>query len=109
MTSPRPSRSSGAASPLPTVDSYSGVPGVAAFRRCRSQPFAEMFHALGYCQARNILAPLKAEFPRDPQPRRTAVPHWYVAAVHAISHDSLWVQSIGHIDALPPVRLDGAV
>src|ERR1700728_4670591 len=81
------------------------VPGVAAFRRCGTQPLAELFQIVGHGEARDVFHVLVAQWARNTQTQRPAVGHWKLTAVHAVSDESLRMQGIGHIDAVPPVRL----
>src|SRR6478672_7939218 len=86
-----------------------GVPGIAALRLRGTQSLAELLHAIRHRQPRDELQALVAQLPRDTQPQRTAIAHWNLTAVHPVSHHGLRMQSVRHIDAFPPVRLDREV
>src|SRR5208283_923074 len=52
---------------------------------------------------------LVAELAGHTQPERATETHRKISVVHRISQEGLGMQSIGHVNALPPVRLDGEV
>src|SRR5260370_33269521 len=85
--------------------SDAGVPGVTTFRRRRPQAFAEPFQTIAYRQARDIFHALVAELSGDAQTNRSAVADGKLTAIHPVSYESLRMQRIRHIDAVPPVGL----
>ncbi len=89
--------------------SDSGVPGVAAFWRSRAQAFAEVLQTIRYGEASDVFDALVAELPGNTQSKRSAKSDGKLTAIHAVGDESLRVQCIGHVDAFPPVGLNGTV
>src|SRR5436190_24342021 len=80
------------------LPSDAGVPGVVP-------SFAEPFQAIGDGEAGDKLHALVAELAGKRQTKRSTVAHGKISAVHPVDQESLGVQGIGHVDALPPVAL----
>src|SRR5580704_8735070 len=83
--------------------------GVPAFWRRRAQAFAEPFEAIGYGQAGDVFDVLVAELPGNSQAKRSAERNGKLTAVHTEGQESLRMQGVSHIDAIPPVWLDRTV
>src|SRR5437762_9509617 len=67
--------------------------------------FAEPFQAIGDGEPGDKLHALVAELAGKAQTKRTTVAHGKGAAVHPVDQESLGMQGVGHVDALPPVGL----
>src|SRR5579859_3369555 len=85
------------------------VPGIATFWSCGAQAFAEGFQVVGDGHVSDEFDALISKLARDAHAQRAAVAYGKFTAIHAVDEKGLWVQGIGHIDAIPPVGLDGEV
>src|SRR5579872_831450 len=90
-------------------DLNAGVPGIATFCVCASDTFAEAFERVCDREAGYKFHALVAELARHPQAEWTTEAHRKISVVHRIRHQSLRMESVSHVDALPPVGLDGEV
>src|ERR1051325_2508622 len=86
-----------------------GKPGVAAFGRRGAQTFAELFEVVGQREPRDVFHALVSELPGNAHAKRSAMSDRKLAAIHFVCQQRLRMQRIGHVDALPPVRLDRTV
>src|SRR5262249_20138952 len=87
----------------------SGVPGITGLWASGSQPFTEWLGVVSHGQPRDVLHALVSKLTGHAQAKRSAVPRRKLCAVHSVSDESLWMQRVVHIDAVPPKRLDGGV
>src|SRR2546421_156615 len=85
------------------------IPGISALRRRRSQPLTEVLHRVGYRDRVDKLQALVAKLPWQTKTQWSAKPNRQIVIVHAISKQCLRMHRIGHVDALPPVAVDGTI
>src|SRR5437660_186737 len=85
--------------------SDAGVPGIAVLWRRGAETLAEPFQAIGDRQAGDVFHALIAELAGNTQSNRPAVAHGKLTAIHSVGYESLRMQCIRHIDAVPPVAL----
>src|SRR5262249_54529138 len=64
---------------------------------------------IGYGEAGDVFEALVAELPGNAQAKWPAECDGKLTAVHTVGDQSLRVQCVGHVDALPPVGLDRTV
>ena len=83
--------------------SDAGVPGVAGFSSRRAEAFAKPFQTVCDRQAIDELDVLVADLSRKPHAKWPTVSYGKFIVVHAVTEKCLWMQSIGHIDAVPGV------
>src|SRR5215831_19564104 len=91
---------------LGVTSSDAGVPGVASFRSCGTQPFAELFQVVRESQAGDEFHALVAELAGDSHAKRAAVGDRKIVAIHAVGQKSLRMHRLVDIKTVPPVRLD---
>src|SRR5580700_6036232 len=89
--------------------SDAGVPGIAGLCSRRAETLTKPFQIVCDRQAVDEFYVLVADLPRESYAKRSAVSHWKLMAVHAVAEESLRMQSIGHIDAVPSIGLHGSV
>ena len=89
--------------------SDAGIPGITAFCVCASDTFAEAFERVCHREAGYEFDALVAELARHTQPQRATKAYRKISVIHRLSQQGLRMQSVGHVDALPPVGLDGEV
>ena len=94
---------------LGPTESDAGVPRVATFRRRRAQALAELVEFISQGEPGDVLDVLVAQLTGNAQAKRSAEGDGKLTAVHTDGQQSLWVQGIGHVDAVPPVGLERAV
>ena len=87
------------------------VPCVPIFRAqgAGAQAFAKLLEVISDREAIDVFDVLVAELPGNPQPERSAEFDGKLGAIHAVGDESLRVQGIGHVNAVPPVGLNRAV
>src|SRR5262245_49741596 len=65
----------------------------------------ELFQTISDCEAADVLHTLIAELTGNPQTKRTTMAERKVTTVHPVNQESLRMQGIVHVDALPPFWL----
>ena len=88
------------------MPAYQAYPASAA---AEPKPLPNRFQAIGYGEAGDVFDALVAELPGNTQSKRSAKSDRKLTAIHAVGDESLRVQCIGHVDAFPPVGLNGTV
>ncbi len=89
--------------------SDAGVPRIAALWRGRAKTLAEFFQIVGDGESGDKFHALVAELARKPQAERATIADRQIAAIQAVGEQGLWMEGIGHINAFPPVGLNGIV
>jgi hypothetical protein len=91
--------------------SDAGVPRVPRFCTSdpRAQTLAKLSEVIGEREAGDVLDVFVAELARNAQANRSAERHRKLTSVHTEGNESLRVQCVGHVDAVPPVGLDRTV
>src|SRR5215469_2176967 len=74
-----------------------------------AQAFAELFEAVSDREAGDVFDVLVAELAGNAHAQRSTEWHRQLAAVHTVADESLWVQRLSHVDAIPYLGLDRAV
>ena len=67
---------------------------------------AKLSEVIGEGEAGDVLDALVAELARNAQAKRSAESDGKLTAVHTEGDESLRVQCVRHVDAVPPVGLD---
>src|SRR5215469_5056773 len=91
--------------------SDAGVPRVPGFRPSdpRTQALAKLSEVIGEREAGDVLDAFVAELARNAQAEGSAERHRKLTSVHAEGNESLRMQCVGHVDAVPPFRLDRTI
>src|SRR6266480_736303 len=87
------------------------VPCVPIFcpQHAGAQAFAELFEVISDREAGDVFDVLVAELAGNAHAQRSAEWHRQLAAVHTVADESLRVQRLCHVDAIPCFGLDRAV
>src|ERR1700756_554617 len=94
-----------------TALSDARVPCVSIFcpQHAGAQAFAELFEVISDREAGDVFDVLVAELAGNAHPQRSAEWHRQLAAVHTVADESLRVQRLTHVYAIPYLGLDRAV
>ena len=74
-----------------------------------AQALAELLEVMSDREAVDVFDVLVAELSRNAHAQRPAEWHRQLAAVHTVADESLRVQRLSHVDAIPYLGLDRAV
>src|SRR6266540_108338 len=86
-----------------SLDSDAGVPGIACCRQAGTQSVSDPICAVRHRDFGEVLEVLVSELTRHLQSERRTVVHRHFRAVHGVREQSLWMEGVVHVNAVPPI------